>query len=359
MRNDPLIELKIGHAHPETVDDALKSLLDRALALIGQVLLAVEHERVRLEISARVHELRAKLDSASALEHLSSLTSACFDLPERAIQAVQVQQAEQRLDLRRLVAHVREVVALLANGEDAFSSQVAQAAGRFNSLLQINDIARLKERLITEVVDLQRVATERQHQWQQTVATFESRIVALEQELVEVRQEASLDPLTGIANRRVFELAVSEALDSSPHDFVVAVLDLDDFKSINDMGGHQTGDEVLQAVARALRSSVRKTDVVARIGSDEFALLATDATLRVTEARMRSLIAALGKVGTGLRAPASVSASCGMAEYCAGDTRQSLLRRADQALYEAKRQGKNRLVAKSPPFIRDLLLRKH
>jgi diguanylate cyclase (GGDEF)-like protein len=157
----------------------------------------------------------------------------------------------------------------------------------------------------------------------------------------------------------VFEQAVREALAAPQREFVVAVLDLDNFKDVNDMGGHEAGDRVLQAVAKTLRTSVRKEDVVARIGGDEFALLGRGASLRGAEGRLRTLIAALGEIRTGIQSPACVSASCGVAEYCAGDTLESLLRRADQALYEAKRQGKRRLVAKSPPFIRDLLHRKH
>jgi diguanylate cyclase (GGDEF)-like protein len=359
MRSDAIIELKIGQGAPPTVDVALKSVLDRALTLIEHVLLAVEDAGSRADLTARLKEFRGGLESASDVQDLSILTSSCFDVCEQALGALQMQQAERRSELRRLVTHVRDAVATLAGDGDAFSSHVVQAAGRFNSLLQVNDVQQLKQRLVAEVVDLQRVAAERQELWHRTVGTFEKRIVALEQQLVEVRQEASLDPLTGISNRRVFEQAVREALASSGREFIVAVLDLDNFKDVNDIGGHPVGDHVLKAVAQTLRTSVRKHDVVARIGGDEFALLGVGASLRGTEARLRTLIAALGEVRTGLESPATVSASCGMAEYCAGDTFESLLRRADQALYEAKRQGKRRLVVKSPPFIRDLLHRKH
>jgi diguanylate cyclase (GGDEF)-like protein len=133
------------------------------------------------------------------------------------------------------------------------------------------------------------------------------------------------------------------------------MFDLDDFTAINDTGGHAAGDAVLQAVAQTLKTSVRKHDLVARIGGDEFALIGSSVTLRDAEPRIRSIVATLATVPTGLQEPARVSVSCGLAEYCAGDTLESLQRRADQALYDAKRHGKNRVVVKSPPFIRDLL----
>jgi diguanylate cyclase (GGDEF)-like protein len=128
---------------------------------------------------------------------------------------------------------------------------------------------------------------------------------------------------------------------------------------VNDTGGHPAGDSLLRVVAQSLSSIVRKDDVVARIGGDEFALLCIGVTLRIAERRIQSILKTLGDISTGMEQPAHVSASCGLAEYCAGDTLESLMRRADQALYDAKHQGKGRLAVKSPPFIRDLLNGRH
>jgi diguanylate cyclase len=358
MRSESLVALKLARTVPSTVGAALRPVLDRALALIGYVLLAVEDDRERLELTGKLDEFRVDLAAASNPEDITSLTSSCFDMCEHAVQALQAQQAERRAELRRLVTLVRDTVAMLVGDGDAFSSDIVDAASRFNALLRISDVQQLKQRLMAEVGDLQRIAGERQRQWRETVEMFESRVAVLEQQLVTVKQEAALDPLTGIANRRTFELAVREAVQAPHRELIVAILDLDDFKGVNDHGGHPAGDRVLQAVAQALKSSVRKKDVVARIGGDEFALLGLGTTVREAESRIRSLIDSLAEVPTGLESPTFVSASCGLAEYCAGDTLESLMRRADQALYEAKRQGKHRLVVKSPPFIRDLLNRK-
>jgi diguanylate cyclase (GGDEF)-like protein len=359
MRTESLIALKLAGQTASPVTAALLPVLDRAFVLIGHVLLAVEDESQRLEMTARLREFRAALDSVSAPEEMSALTASCFDICEHAIQMLQGQQSERRAELRRLVMLVRETVSVLVGDGRMFSSDIEKAADRFHSLLWINDVQQLKQRLMVEVNALQRVAVERQHQWQEAVETFEVRIESLEKQLVAVKQEAALDPLTGIANRRSFEQSVREALQAPQRELIVAVLDLDDFKLVNDRGGHEAGDAVLQAVAQTLRRSVRRNDIVARIGGDEFALLGMAATMREAEPRIRSIIAELGALPTGLAAPAVISASCGLAEYCAGDTLESLMRRADQALYDAKRLGKHRLVTKSPPFIRDLLHRKH
>ena len=359
MRTDSLIALKIGQDTPKSLDAALRPLLERAVVAMSGAVQSLEGEGPRAELSVQLEGFRSTLSAAHDDERITMATQACLDMCEQVLQTMQTQQGERRTELRRLVALVRDTVQLLVGDGDAFSSDIGQAATRFHSLLRINDVQQLKQRLLAEVGDLQRLATARQQQWRQTVEMFEARIVTLEKQLVAVQHEAALDAVTGIANRRHFEAALREALQSTPREFIVAVLDIDDFKTVNDTGGHAAGDAVLQAVAQALKSSVRKHDLVARLGGDEFAILGRTVSLRDAEPRVKSIVASIATIPTQLEHPARVSVSCGLAEYCAGDTLESLLRRADQALYEAKRHGKNRVVVKSPPFIRDLLQKKH
>ena len=359
MRTDSLIALKIGQDTPKSFGLELRPLLERAAAAMNTAVQSLEGDGPRAALTGQLENLRTSIDAASDEERITLATHVCFDVCEQLLHTMQTQQDERRAELRRLVALVRDTVQMLVGDGDAFSSDISQAATRFNALLRINDVQQLKQRLMAEVGDLQRLATARQQQWRQTVEMFEARIVTLEKQLVAVQHEASLDAVTGIANRRHFEQALREALQSTPREFIVAVLDIDDFKTVNDTGGHAAGDAVLQAVAQALKSSVRKHDLVARLGGDEFAILGRMVSLRDAEPRVKSIVANVATIPTNLEHPARVSVSCGLAEYCAGDTLESLLRRADQALYEAKRHGKNRVVVKSPPFIRDLLHKKH
>ena len=350
MRTDSLIALKIGQ-DASSLATSLKPVLGRAAAVISGALTAIDGDGARVELAIRLRAFQGTIDEST---DIAALTTSCFELCERALQALQTQEHERRAELRRLVAMVRDTVALLADDGEGFSNDISQAASRFTALMRIDDVHLLKQRLVAEVSDLQRVATSRRQQWHQTIEMFEARIVTLEKQLEAVQQEAAVDAVTGIANRRHFEQALRETLQSQ-REFVVAILDLDDFKAVNDTGGHAAGDAVLQAVAQMLTSSLRKHDLVARIGGDEFAVLGTQVTLRAAEPRIRNIVANLSTIRTRLDHPAHVSVSCGLAEYCAGDTAESLMRRADQALYEAKRHGKNRVVVKSPPFIRDLL----
>lgn len=157
--------------------------------------------------------------------------------------------------------------------------------------------------------------------------------VAIEREDTsrQLAEEANRDPLTGLANRRYLERAVTRALSSSaPVSF--ALLDLDHFKVFNDTKGHQVGDRVLIDAARAWTRLIRAEDTLARFGGDEFAVLLINCQLDVAASRLDRLRAAL---------PIGVAASAGVTEAVAGDSLVSLVGRADEALYRAKAKGRD------------------
>ncbi|MBA3261986.1 MAG: GGDEF domain-containing protein [Thermoleophilaceae bacterium] len=158
-----------------------------------------------------------------------------------------------------------------------------------------------------------------------------------------LRALATTDGLTGLLNQRAFherlEREVAGAL-AAGRPLGLVVIDLDHFKAVNDRYGHAQGDRVLEAVAERLTSVVRATDVAARLGGEEFALILPDAgpaSAAATAERARVAIAALT---VGAR---SLTASAGIATCPENGTEAArLLQRADSALYSAKRSGRNR-----------------
>ena len=165
-----------------------------------------------------------------------------------------------------------------------------------------------------------------------------------------VAEQAMIDPLTSTANRRGFERALVIELGRSErhgHPCALVIIDLDGFKQVNDLHGHGVGDDVLVVVAERLRESVRAADTVARLGGEEFALLLPETDLPgalIVAERVRSAIEAGGvRIKGGDRL--TVTASFGVADFPASRDRVALMREADQALYTAKRLGKNRVVA--------------
>jgi diguanylate cyclase (GGDEF)-like protein len=167
--------------------------------------------------------------------------------------------------------------------------------------------------------------------------------------LEDLERESLEDALTGIANHRCFDLRLAAELErarTSGAPLCLAVADLDRFKAVNDELGHLVGDEVLRISARLLEQHVGPTDLVARIGGEEFALLlpgmSRESALRLCEA-VRVAFAA--KAWTDVHLQLRVTMSIGLAQWDGGSLPSALLARADECLYAAKRGGRNRVDA--------------
>jgi len=173
--------------------------------------------------------------------------------------------------------------------------------------------------------------------------------VVLEQEAQqrEMGQQARTDPLTGLYNRRAFLEELPRHLDRLDREAECGTLmyvDLDNFKPVNDRLGHEVGDQVLATAARMLRNLVRPTDLVARLGGDEFAIWMNGADHMTAAERAEQLRvhapAALAEIAPGAELP--ISMSIGIASRPAGSTEsiESVMRRADMAMYAVKRGGR-------------------
>jgi len=166
----------------------------------------------------------------------------------------------------------------------------------------------------------------------------------------DLSERAERDELTGLANRRALDDRLREEIDRARRygtHLTLVLIDLDDFKHVNDRYGHQCGDDVLRVVGALLSRSVRELDLAARYGGEEFALVlpgtVADGARRVAE-KIRATVGAVE-----IPAPSAerirVTASFGMAEFPAWSTVEELIAEADRCLYEAKRHGKNRVMA--------------
>jgi diguanylate cyclase (GGDEF)-like protein/PAS domain S-box-containing protein len=157
--------------------------------------------------------------------------------------------------------------------------------------------------------------------------------------------QASHDELTGLANRALFTSRTERAVATTePGTVAVALVDLDDFKTINDRLGHAVGDALLVAVGARLRACIRPDDMVARLGGDEFAILLTDLRPGESAHVAERVIAALGVSVNAGNHDLLIQASIGLADNDTGSDTDDLLRRADVAMYAAKELGKNRYV---------------
>ncbi len=178
-----------------------------------------------------------------------------------------------------------------------------------------------------------------------SVALALALLVAIAADAIdEVRKEGDKDWLTGVYNRRGFEARVRSLRAGQDVSVALIVCDVDNFKRINDVHGHQSGDKVLTRVAEVLQEAVRKNDVLGRIGGEEFGIFlpATDAPeARRCAERLRAA------VEHAVRSPddeAPITISAGVAHTDGSESWDALYQRADARLYQAKRAGRNRVV---------------
>lgn len=180
-----------------------------------------------------------------------------------------------------------------------------------------------------------------------------AQLKVLADQLEEARKASTLDPLTGLCNRKEFDEFLQRLVEL--HGFVptpacLFMIDLDGFKRLNDAHGHQVGDAALLQVAGALsKTFLRKCDFVSRYGGDEFSVVMRDAPItsaRVHAERLRTAVAEIRLPGTARQS--RLSLSVGIAELSPGEPLEEWVRRADRALYQAKEEGRDRVVEAAP-----------
>jgi diguanylate cyclase (GGDEF)-like protein len=167
------------------------------------------------------------------------------------------------------------------------------------------------------------------------VGLIAGRILERRRMLESAAAIALTDPLTGLANRRAWEEELSREVARArrnSHRLALVMLDLDHFKQLNDTHGHQAGDTVLAEAAASWRTAVRTTDFLARYGGDEFAMLLPDCPDEYGEMVLERIRTAI---------PPGCSCSAGIAYWDGEESAEGLLARADAALYEAKRAGRD------------------
>lgn len=171
--------------------------------------------------------------------------------------------------------------------------------------------------------------------------------ISLEERCQSLHDKATKDALTGAANRAEMDRVLAEfvaAHRETKRPCSLIMTDIDRFKSINDTYGHQAGDQVIQSIAQMMKSFSRAGDLVARYGGEEFALLCADCDNATAAQRAEEIRIAFSLVRHTSLGDRCVTASFGVTEIQPGDTPETLIRRSDRALFQAKESGRNRVV---------------
>lgn len=253
-----------------------------------------------------------------------------------------------REDLQQLLLAILKEVTELTGQTEEYHSFVSLSVNRLSEDATIHEIKEVISEIIEKTKTLGTFGKTAQQELRKTTKALEE----LKRDFEQVRTEVIVDFLTGVANRKAFDDTLITCVDeaaSDDRDLSLLLIDIDNFKRYNDEFGHLVGDEVLKFVAKKMKEMVKGRDVVARFGGEEFAVILPQTPLAGATSAAKNIQGFFAV--TPLRTVASakdlgiLTVSIGVALYRPGESCEEFIHRCDQALYEAKKAGKNRVVA--------------
>jgi len=337
----------------EPVEEAGR-LAKAAIAAMARLEVAPTPANFRIwysHCSMRQPELSAALQSLEA-SGAGFTASRCADLHERFFGATRpsrlIDDACERFEatMARLLGEV-----------DGMTAEAGAYGGKLRELscdVQAVDGKQALRGLVNRILDETRTMLARARQLEGELDQSSQRITTMRVDLASARREANIDGLTRIANRRCFDHELQKAAgqaEARREPLSLLLLDIDRFKVFNDTHGHQAGDQVLKQVAQVLTRSVKGRDLAARYGGEEFAVILPETGLEgareLAEQIRRSIAGHRVVVKATGRDLGRITLSIGCAQQRWGEPAADFVLRADRALYQAKRMGRNRVAVGS------------
>jgi diguanylate cyclase (GGDEF)-like protein len=245
---------------------------------------------------------------------------------------------QQTADVKDLLIVMARTAESVGERDQRCAGQLREVTSRLKAIASLEDLTQIRSSIEKSAADLKTSVDRMASEGKQAIAALRAEVSCYQTKLEEAEELASKDALTGMRNRSWVENEIERRIRAgSP--FSVAIVDVDDFKNVNDVHGHLVGDDLLRQFAGELKSACRSTDVNGRWGGDEFILVLGS---RLGEAetqieRLRDWVCGSYPVQT-RNGPMKLKleASIGLAEYRPGERRNDLLARADAAMYARK-----------------------
>ncbi len=325
-------------------------LFDRLFALLVET--SVESKSLDTTgFRKKLEQYRAVLADAGHREYIAAAAEDGLDLCQDYLKRARTEFLRREGEYASVIDMLRQALSDLAGDSSELNSKLTASSERLRDLSKVDDLRILKRNISEEIRFLKQAVAEKQKKDDEGYKKLSEKIESLQGSLSQSQPETSLDTLTRIPNRGTFDRTLRQWVqpNGSPRSFVLALLDVDNFKDINDDHGHQIGDQMLQCAAMWLSNGLRTADFVARFGGDEFAVLLSG-RLPEAQAKFNTLLQRIAASAFNYKkndvqtSEVRFTLSCGLALFCAGDKAEDLLTRADAALSEAKRLGKNRVA---------------
>jgi len=256
-------------------------------------------------------------------------------------------------ELWDIIGLQRTAITTLDTENRDYNRRVYEQTKQIEVTTMLNDIKAMKRNLKKEVASIQATVRKKEEQDRQQMDVLSKQVSRLNVELKKFKTKAMTDGLTKAYNREAFDSYIRKLVDRNTikqSSFSLLMLDIDDFKKINDGYGHQIGDRVLVALVKKCTEFIRDEDFLARYGGEEFVIVLPGASLRNALKKAQRLRKTIERThyttdkekgDKGL----SITVSIGASSFRKNDSVSTVIDRSDQALYQAKRTGKNRVAS--------------
>ena len=326
------------------IKSSLLKLLNLVFENIGE--LSVEDQWLK----GQMESLKAASVPPLSLRRLDEVERLLKDVIHKQKDAKQ-RTLEAQDEMRKMLATFIERLSHMTQSTGVFQEQLEESARQIESAKTLADIAPVLKEVIgaTRAIAKDTQSTrEELNAMREQAGSTQAEIAKLHQELDRVSVQARHDPLTGALNRRGLEEALEKEISTvrrKETPLSVALLDIDNFKALNDNLGHEQGDNALTHLAKVARECMRPQDTLARFGGEEFVFLLPDTALdKGIEAMTRLQRELTKRFFLAGNEKVLITFSAGVAQLNAEETGMEAIRRADQAMYLAKRAGKNRVI---------------
>lgn len=348
----PLTKPEVLHARGIQLAELGKALM----TLLQQYRWEIEELRSNRFIR-ELEEWKNSLDTRLSPDAVDQLRLKLYERANDHLKKERNYLDERDRELKEMITLLSEGVTAVSAGQGDYHKQILQTTNKLTDISQLEDIRKMRSLLANEIQRLKETVRQKQSAEKRELEQLSQHVETLQNKLQSAVNKSMIDPLTGLYNRQgwdqeIFNTCQSASIMQNP--FAVAMVDIDNFKTINDEYGHQVGDQVLTNLAKTFKESFRSEDFIARYGGDEIAFLLAVPSIDKAHKRLERLVRDVGKPTyhcsvNGRDCYLKLSISCGFSFCRKGDTPETLVRRADEALYHAKKNGKNQVAAEPEP----------
>lgn len=259
---------------------------------------------------------------------------------------------EKENEYKNIIKLLTEGITAINIDSKAFNVMLMEQGARLEKINALTDIKEIKEHLKEEVKNLRCTVKNKVEKDSKSLEMLAEKVTVLKKDLEKAEAASMTDGLTGVFNRLAFDIHINALMENVSlkwTSFALMMIDIDNFKNINDTYGHIVGDRVIIAAVQACKKFLRKNDFIARYGGEEFVMVFEGMSLKIAQKKADEICKKISLTDFLIdkeksNESLSFTISVGLSTYKEGDSAHTIVDRADKALYKAKSLGKNRAI---------------